>query len=235
MKTHFLSPSLRWVTALAFTAHFALIGCSSTRQDVASTEYPTSKSYGNGSSQGTDGGQMTLPPGWTEADMQACMAAGTPGEMHQKLARSVGRWSGTSSMWMAPDTQPIQSACTSTVTALMDGRYVKTEFGGDMPGMGPFQGLGFSGYDNVSQKFVSTWIDNHSTGIMTGEGTMSNDGNTLTWNYRYNCPITKKQTTMREIYRFTSDNSMTLEMHGTDPKSGKEFKMMYIELTRQSS
>ena len=30
--------------------------------------------------------EMQLPRGWTAADTQACMAAGTPGKMHEHLA-----------------------------------------------------------------------------------------------------------------------------------------------------
>jgi len=39
---------------------------------------------------------------------------------------------------------------------------------------------------------------------------------------------------MREIETMTGPNSKTLEMYGTDPKSGKEFKMMVIEFTRKT-
>jgi len=28
--------------------------------------------------------ELKLPPGWTAEDMQACILAGTPGEMHQR-------------------------------------------------------------------------------------------------------------------------------------------------------
>src|SRR6266404_168634 len=46
--------------------------------------------------------EMPLPPGWTKADMQACMMAGIPGKMHEHLAKSVGVWHGKSTMWMYP-------------------------------------------------------------------------------------------------------------------------------------
>jgi uncharacterized protein DUF1579 len=177
--------------------------------------------------------EVKLPPGWTEADMQACAMAGTPGKEHAHLAKSVGTWAGKNTMWMAPDTEPMKSECTSTVTSIMDGRYTKTEFKGEIPGMGPFHGVGINGFDNVSQKFVATWIDNHSTGILTGTGQLSSDGKIMTWNMVYNCPIAKKPVTMRQVETTTGPNAMTLEMFGPDPKSGKEFKMMKIELTKK--
>jgi len=179
--------------------------------------------------------EMQLPPGWTPEDMQACMIAGTPGKQHQMLASGAGSWTGKNQMWMAPGMPAITSESTAMVTPAMDGRFTKCEFKGDMPGMGPFSGFGIYGFDNVSQKFVSTWIDNMGTGMMQGTGEASADGKVITWNYTYNCPITKKPTKMREIETITGPNSKTLEMWGIDPKSGKEFKSMFIEMTRKSS
>jgi hypothetical protein len=177
--------------------------------------------------------EMKLPPGWTEADMQACILAGTPGKMQAHLVKGEGEWTGKSKMWMVPDAEPMESECTSTITSMMDGRFVKCEMKGDMPGMGPYHGVGVFGFDNVSQKFVSSWLDNHSTGIMNGTGELSEDGKTLTWKYTYNCPVNKKPATLREIETITGPDTKTLEMYGSDPKSGKEFKMMLIEFTRK--
>lgn len=185
------------------------------------------------SAPSTTEGQMPLPPGWTADDMQAMMAAGTPGKMQEWLARDAGSWRGKTSMVMYPGAEPMTSECTSTVTPIMDGRYVKVEMAGEMPGMGAYSGLGISGFDNVSQKFVSTWIDNHSTGIMYGTGELSPDGKTLTWKFDFNCPIAKGPVVMREIDTITGPNSKKLEMYGPDPKTGKEFKMMTIELTKE--
>jgi hypothetical protein len=180
-------------------------------------------------------GEMKLPPGWTPEDMQACMRAGTPGEMHDFLKKQAGTWTGKTHMWMGPDaTEPAVSDCTSTITVLMDGRFTQCELKGEMPGMGPYTGLGITGYDNVSQRFVGNWIDNHGSGIMNGVGELSGDGKVLTWTYTYNCPINKKPAIMRQVETYTSESAMTLESFCTDPKSGKEYKCMKIEFTRKS-
>ena len=213
------SSSTRLFPILALSAFAA---CATTHSDVAPSH------------QNPGAGEMQLPPGWTAADMQACEMAGMTGPQHKQLARGTGHWTGTSTMWMAPDTQPTTSEVTSDVSSLMDGRFMRCEFNGNISGMGPFQGLGFNGFDNVTQKYVSVWFDNCGTGFMTGDGNMSADGNTLTWNYRYTCPITKKPATLREVQRHIGDDSMTLDMYGNDPHSGKEFKMMHIELRRSS-
>jgi hypothetical protein len=178
--------------------------------------------------------EIKLPPGWTEDDLKAEMMAGTPGKMHERLAKDVGVWQGKCSMWMPPGGgEPMKSDCTMTITSIMDGRYFKSEMSGEMAGMGPYNGFGIGGFDNVSQKFVSTWIDNHSTGILTGTGDLTPDGKTVNWNFTYNCPITKKPVVLRQIDTVTGPGAKTLEMFGADPKTGKEYKMMRIEFTKK--
>lgn len=181
-------------------------------------------------------GDMKLPPGWTQEAMQACIAAGTPGKNHEFLTHGAGVWRGTCTMWMAPDTDPLPShSNTTTVTPIMDGRYVRVEMEGEMPGMGPYKGLGVYGFDNVTQQFVSSWIDNHGTGIGTGIGALSSDRKVLTWKFTFNCPREKKAVTFREVETITGPDTKTLEMFNTDAKTGKEYKMMRIELTRERS
>jgi len=229
MKTTHDTSARLWLAPLLLFGSTFVAGCSTTKSDVQNSDKPTTPAPG-----AHDMGDMQLPPGWTAEDMQACMTAGTPGPKHEMLAKSVGTWTGTSTMWMAPGTEPMTSTITSTITSVMDGRYTRCEVQGEMAGMGAFHGLGYSGFDNVSQKFVSSWMDNHSSGIMNGEGKLSADGKTLTWTFEYNCPITKKPAIMREVDHFTSDDAMTMEMFGKDPKSGVEFKMMKLDMKRQS-
>ena len=206
--------------ALAVVIGIAIVACSIAIADPT-TEKPAAQP------------QLKLPPGWTEADMQACMLAGTPGKMHEYLAKSVGVWQGKSTLWMFGGSEPMNSECTSTVTSVMDGRYTRCEVAGEMPGMGKYNGFGLYGFDNVSQKFVSTWIDNHNTGIMTGTGLLSADGKTLTWTYNHTCPISQKPAVLREVETLHSATTKTLEIFATDPKTGKEFQTMRIEFTRK--
>jgi hypothetical protein len=177
--------------------------------------------------------EMKLPPGWTEDDVKAMVMAGTPGKMQERLTKGAGTWIGKNTLWMGPDAEPMNADTTTKVTPIMDGRYIKVEVSGEMPGMGPFSGLGIYGYDNVAGKYVATWVDSQSTGIMNGTGELSPDGKTLTWTHKHTCPITKKPTVVREVHTETGPNTATIEMWGTEPKSGKEFKMMRIELTKK--
>lgn len=181
------------------------------------------------------GQEASLPPGWSQEEMQACIVAGTPGKMHEQLARSVGTWAGKTQMWMGPlASEPVQGQCSQTITSIMDGRYIKCEVTGELPGMGLFNGFGLTGYDNVSQKFVGSWIDNHSTGIMQGVGELSKDGKSIAWNFTTHCPLTKKPIVVRQIESYPDEKTQILEMFTTDPKSQKEYKCMRIEFTRKA-
>ncbi|MFO0829850.1 MAG: DUF1579 domain-containing protein [Phycisphaerales bacterium] len=226
--TRRLGYSLAGVAALAATVAFAQ---STTNQPKRAPSPPAPTAKAPAAPQAAQGPQAA-PPGMSAEDMKAMMEAATPGPMHQHLAQAVGTWNGALNMWMTPDSPPMPMTCVSTVTPVMDGRFVKMETTGEMPGMGMFNGMGINGFDNVSQKFQCTWIDNMGTGMMTGTGELSPDGKTLTWTMSYNCPIQKKCVTMRQVETMTDKDSMKLEFFGPDPKSGKEFKSMEIVYTR---
>jgi len=178
--------------------------------------------------------EMPLPPGWTSQDMQARMEAGVPGKAHEELAKRIGVWACKNQMWMGPGMDPISSESTFTISSIMDGRYIRGDMTGDVTGMGPSSGMSVLGFDNVTQKYVGTWIDNHSTGIMYGTGEASRDGKIINWTYNYQCPITKKTTVMRHVETLIDPNTMSLDMYTIDPKSKKEFKMSRIDFTKKS-
>jgi hypothetical protein len=210
------------VAALVAACGLALVAGSRTLADsTTSSDQPAAGAEG-----------MQLPPGWTAEDMQAMMAAGTPGENHERLAQDVGEWTTKSQMWMQPGTEPMTCECTATVKPIMDGRYVEVAMKGEMPGMGEFKGVGIYGFDNVSQKFVSVWLDNHSTGIMNGTGEASDDGKTITWNYTGNCPITKKPIQIKDVETVTGPGTKVIESFAPDRKTGEVYKMMRIEMTK---
>ena len=105
------------------------------------------------------------------------------------LASTAGTFSYIVKMWMDPKGNPSESTGTATRKAIMDGRYVTGEYSGTfkMPGADGkmkdmnFKGMSLDAYDNVKQKFVSSWIDNMGTGIMMLDGTY--DAATKTFTY----------------------------------------------------
>ena len=42
-----------------------------------------------------------------------------------------------------------------------------------------------------------------------------------------------KECSMKEVFKVVDDNTQSMEMYGPDPKTGKEYKMMEIKMTRK--
>jgi len=167
-------------------------------------------------------------------DMQAMTDVykklGTPGAPHKVLASIAGSWSTKIKTWMEPNKPPTESTGTCEQKMLLGGRFLQQEFTGDMMGS-PFTGIGVTGYDNHTKKYVSTWIDSMGTAILFFEGNASADGKTITQESRYDDPL-KGPMKWRSVTRIVDDNTHVFEMHGTD-KTGKEEKMMEITYTRK--
>ncbi len=107
--------------------------------------------------------------------MQEMMRLGTPGEHHQKLARTVGEWD-VDATFMDPAGGEMKGEGTMSCEWVLDGRFVKTDFSlPEFMGM-PFAGIGYNGYDNGAEKYVGVWMDNMSTKVFVTEGKMLDDG-----------------------------------------------------------
>jgi len=162
-------------------------------------------------------------------DMKAMMAAATPGDNQKMLAKSVGTWTGTVTMWMQPGAPPTTSTAQTTNEMILGGRYLKSTNTGNMMGM-PFEGIGITGYDNVRKQFVNSWVDNMGTGIMTMAGKWDDATKSITYTGSMADPMTGKDTPFREVWKFTDDNHQVMEMYY--PMNGKEVKSMEIKFAR---
>lgn len=166
-----------------------------------------------------------------QAMMEAWKKASTPGDPHRQLVSQFeGTWTTRQSMWMEPGKDPIVETGKSVNTAVFDGRQIRMDYSGQFMGQ-PFQGLGFSGYDNVKGKYVSSWMDNMSTGLFVSEGEY--DPATKTYTYRSQMPDPMKPGTLvpvRDTVRIVDPDHHVFEMYET--RDGKEAKTMQIEYTR---
>ena len=167
-----------------------------------------------------------------QAMMEKMTKAATPGAQHAMLTKMAGEWTATVKFQMDPS-QPWQEATgTSVVTTLMDGRYIQESNTSTMMGM-PFLGMGITGYDNVIGKYVSTWIDNMGTGIMTSTGSADASGKVISWNGVMSDPITGKPSKARLVTTVIDDNHHTFEMYSVPPGAKKEMKTMTIDYKRK--
>ena len=166
----------------------------------------------------------------TEAMMEVYRKLGTPGPQHRLLASMAGSWDTKIRSWMEPGTLPMESTGTSEQKMILGRRFLQQEFTGEMMGS-PFTGIGVTGYDNHTQKYVSTWIDSMSTAILYFEGTAGSDGKTITQEACYDDPV-RGPMKWRSVTRIVDDHTHFFEMYSTDT-SGREEKMMEITYSRR--
>lgn len=166
-----------------------------------------------------------------KAAMEAMMKASTPGENHKKLEAFVGTFDVKVKTWEKPGAAPQESAGTSEGKMVLGGRYVHEDFQGTFMGQ-PFTGMGMTGYDNVQKKFVSTWADTMSTGIMTSAGKANASGNGMDMSGSMADPVTGKMMTVQQKVEIADNDHHRFEMWGPAP-DGKNFKMLEIEYTRR--
>lgn len=163
--------------------------------------------------------------------MEAFAKASTPGEHHKHLEKLVGTWSAKSRFWMEPGGEPNEGKAIATWKPLFDGRYVMVNYEGDSP-MGPFMGIGITGYDNLLKKYVDVWIDSMSTAIMNSTGTCDAAGRVFNYSGEGMDPMTQKMKTVRSVVRMVSDTEMVFEMFDKTPE-GKEFRNLEITYTKK--
>ena len=165
-----------------------------------------------------------------KAAMEAMTKASTPGESHKKLEALAGKWDVKVSSWMAPGKPPMESTGKSEAKMTLGGRFLEEHFEGTFMGQ-PFTGMGYTGYDNVQKKYVGTWMDSMSTGVMASSGKMGADGKSFDMTGAMSDPMSGKMTTVKEKLMVTDADHHTFEMWGAGP-DGKNFKMMEIVYTR---
>jgi len=163
-----------------------------------------------------------------EEMMKKLQAFATPGDPQKTMAGLVGTWDTVMKSY-APAAP--ESKGTSTFTSIMDGRYIQESVEGDFMGM-PFHGMGTYGYDNAMKKYVSTWVDNMGTGIMTGWGASDDGGKTIHWSSKGTDPMTGTEQTYRSVMHMMSDDQYHFEMYGPG-MDGKEMKMMELTYNRR--
>ena len=171
--------------------------------------------------------------------MQQMMELNKPGENQKLLAGLAGTWSYTVKFWMNPDpsAKPEESKGVATRKEVFGGRYFLLDVSGTMQMPGPdgkkkdftFKGTSLEGYDNVAKKFVATWADNMSTGIMMSEGTYDPSSKTFTYNGEYEA-MPGMKSKVREVITMADKDHHSMEYY--EDRGQGEAKTMEINYTK---
>jgi Protein of unknown function (DUF1579) len=169
--------------------------------------------------------------------MKQMMELAKLNENHKLLADLAGSWS-TSVKMMEPGKEPTVSKGSVTYKSIMNGRYFVGDHTGSMKMPGAdgkmkdftFKGMSTDGYDNVKQKFTSSWMDNMGTGILMFEGTY--DPATKTFTYTGEMEVVPgMKTPVRSVVKVTDKNHRTFEWY--ENRGGQEMKTLEIDYTRK--
>lgn len=195
---------------------------------------------------------MTTPAGSTMTSPAAASTSQAPtadqmmqmmelmktNENHKLLADLDGTWDYTLKFSPAPGAPEQQSKGTAVRKSIMGGRYVVMDVTGKikMPGADgklkemEFKGQGTEGYDNAKKKFVGSWIDNMSTGILMSEGDYDAGSKAFTYTAEMEMAPGMK-TKVREVMKVVDKNHMSFEWY--EDRGGQEAKTMEINYTRR--
>jgi len=157
-------------------------------------------------------------------------AFATPCADHVALETRVGKWTTLLRMWNDPATQPSFDTGTAEIRWILGGRYLESTYEGTFLG-GRFSGLGLTGFDNIKEKYVTTWIDDAGTGILHSEGTF--DAATQTITYTGECPDANDWTYVksRTVEKTIDADHWTQQIYTPGP-DGADFLCMDIAYTR---
>lgn len=173
-------------------------------------------------------------PGMSEeqmAMMAAMQSAMTPGEPHEMLAKSVGSWKLTFELWMAPGAEPMVNEGTAERTMTLGGRVLEEKVSASMMGM-PMEGLGRTGYNNITDTWWSTWTDNMSTGLIAFDGTWDAEKEEMVFEAEVPSPMDGELRTMRIVSRHEGDDKEIAEFFEPGP-DGEMHRTMRIVYERQ--
>ncbi len=165
-----------------------------------------------------------------KAMMEAWTKAMTPGPHHAALEPLVGTFDVKLNHWMAEGTEASTSTGLSHHAWTLGNRYLEQRYEGSFDGQ-PFQGIGYTGYDNILGTYFGTWMDSMSTGIMTSTG-KAESPTVINFDALMSDPMTGTAKPVREKLTITSADAHVLEMWTAGP-DGKEFRMMEILYTRK--
>ena len=176
---------------------------------------------------GSDSAEPAASP-----EMMKAMELMTPNEKHKVLEQFVGDWTYTGTFKMSHEAPAQEMAGTMKNTMTYNGRFLKQVIEG--PWMGSkFEGLGFTGYDNVKEQYVTIWLDNMATGIMASSGDYDVATKTLNLKGTHSCAMSgDKDRYYRSEWTLLDDNHSVYKSYTLDP-DGKEYMSMEIKYTRE--
>jgi hypothetical protein len=166
----------------------------------------------------------------SEEEMMAqWQEAMTPSAGHARLMPMVGTWRATTTFTMAPGAPDQVSQGTSVHRMVLGGRYLEQVYKGAAMGR-PFEGIGYTGYDNVQKRYVGAWMDTMGTGLMNSVGVGTPTDERIDFVAEAIEPSGRKKI-FDAFVRIHNHGRHSYEMWTKGP-NGKSYRVMLIEYER---
>jgi len=107
------------------------------------------------------------------------VAADSVGSQHRQLSGFAGQWRVEQSFWPSPGAEPVVEHGVAVFKMVLGGRHLEQDL--QIRSSTPFQGLGFTGFDNVSRKYYASWMDTNFTDVLVLRGDFDAASNTYTF------------------------------------------------------
>lgn len=201
-----------------------------------SLAFPLLAGAGEATKQAPAGGTPEMPPQFAQA-MARMEAYGALNEHHAYLKQFEGEWECNMKWWMSAEMPPIENTVSCSAKLGFGGHFLTETYSGKVtmgPGTPPeeFQGRSTMGYDNHRKQYVSTWIDNWGSGMMTEFGSASQNGKVFNFEGENYCCMTDKICQSKSTITIVDADTRTMEMWGPG-LDGKVIKTMSITLKRK--
>jgi Protein of unknown function (DUF1579) len=160
-----------------------------------------------------------------------------PGPEHAIFKDVAGTWDAKVESFMAPGAPPSVSTGVETIRVGCGGLCSITDFkasfvmGPPSTPATPFEGHGTETYDVARKKYVGSWVDSMSAGLMTSEGTYDAAKKTMT-GWMEGPDMSGKVTKMKSTVTHPDPNTRVFSMYNTGA-DGKETLGMRITYTRK--
>ena len=154
-----------------------------------------------------------------------------PGPEHALFKIDVGAWDAVVEASQGPGAPPATSKGVEVNTIGCGGLCLISDFKGElMPGT-PFHGHGVTTWDVVKKKYIGSWTDSMSQGLMIGESTWDPASKKATGTME-GPDMTGQVVKMRSVVEYLSDTSRVMTAFSQGP-DGKEMQVLKITYTKQ--
>jgi hypothetical protein len=157
----------------------------------------------------------------------------TPGPEHAQLKALEGNFEVYTKAVVDPSEPAREAKGTCEDRVIFGGLFVKEDFEGTCPFTGKaLRGVSYTGFDRAKGKYVQTWVDSLSSGIMFQEGKADPSGKVITFNRTSVDPVTGREIKTRSVLTIVDEDKHTYEMFRLGP-AGKEFRALALTYIRK--